>query len=94
MDINNHKTWPAAFTISGPELKEFTPAGKKVTLEEAQKAVGGYVTYMPMPGVKGYKMLVDEDGLPRGLPHNVFATLLAKQPVVGVALVVKSGMGW
>ena len=94
MDINDTKTWPAAFTISGPVCNEFTPAGKKLTLEEAQKAVGGYVTYMPMPGVKGYKMLVDEDGLPRGLPFNVLASFLAKQPVVGNALVVKCGLGW
>ena len=50
-----------------------TGKGGRLTLEEMQKAVGGYVEICL---VKGGQLVVNEDGIPLGLPVNEAATNL------------------
>jgi hypothetical protein len=61
-----------------------------LTLERMQAAVGGYIELVTLerrPQDKGRVCLfVNEDGLRAGLPGNVIASALAKQPIVGNAL--------
>ena len=66
------------------------PAGKKFTLEEMQGHVGGYIAPIPLPGKR--IMLVDEDGMPKGLPVNPTATEIAGQRIVGPVLVMPRTM--
>jgi len=46
--------------------------GKKFTLEELQKHVGGYIQLLP--GCGNTKILFDEEGLFKRLPRNLVAT--------------------
>jgi Domain of unknown function (DUF3846) len=64
--------------------QEVTPRwGKKFTLEELQKLVGGYIEPIKLPS--GY-MLVNEDGRGKRLPENALATKrlheIFKRPVI------------
>lgn len=70
-------------------LKAVYPKGEKWTLAELQAHVGGYIE--PIYRTKcapGNLMLVDEDGLSKGLPVNNRATLKAGRQIVGTALIV------
>lgn len=63
------------------------PVDIENTLDALQAAVDGYievVTLVPDVAV----MLVNEEGLMRGMPYNAFATLIAAQNIVGPALIV------
>lgn len=63
------------------------PVNIENKLEALQAAVDGYievVTLVPDVAV----MLVNEEGLMRGMPYNAFATLIAAQNIVGPALIV------
>jgi hypothetical protein len=62
-------------------------AGKKYDLAEAQGYVGGYVQRIRVGGKLA--MLVDEDGLPKGLPVNAKASALCGLVIVGPAMVIK-----
>jgi hypothetical protein len=65
------------------------PKGAKWTLEELQAHVGGYIEPLYRTHCQpGNLMLVDEDGLSKGLPPNNRATLKAGRPIVGTALIV------
>ncbi len=87
----------AVLILPGGQILEAHPAnGKKFTLEEVQKSVGFlgvlgsvYVTPIRLPARN--LMLVDEDGLAKGLAPNAEASLLAGQPIVGNAFVVPPG---
>ena len=64
---------------------EVAPAdGKKLSLAEMQKCVGGWIERVP---IKGGEMYVDEEGLLKGLPANGEASEIAGQHIVGNALV-------
>lgn len=63
------------------------PVNIENTLDALQAAVDGYieaVTLIPSNAV----MIVNEEGLLRGMPYNAFATLIAAKNIVGPALVV------
>jgi hypothetical protein len=69
--------------------------GKKgyLFLEEAQKLVGGYLQRVPIPMYTNPPfalMLVDEDGISKGLPLNHAATKLTgyTHTIYGSALIV------
>lgn len=66
---------------------------KKVTLEEAQAAVDGYVERVR---IKGGVMLVNEDGIAKHLEYNPVASTLAHGPILGDVLVLmgKARHGW
>lgn len=63
----------------------------KVSLEDAQKFVGGYVEVVSL-GKR--QMLVNEEGLLIGLPVNPEASQLAGQMIVGNALVLEGRAVW
>ena len=57
------------------------------TLEALQKAVDGYIEAVTLIG--GYAvMIVNEEGLLRGMPSNLTASAIAARKIVGPALVV------
>ena len=57
------------------------------TLEALQAAVDGYIEAVTLVPGKAV-MIVNEEGLLRGMPYNAFATLIAAKNIVGPALVV------
>lgn len=70
---------------------DYPPAGKAYTLEELQKAVGGYIEVVSLNG--GYIMVVNEEGKLHGLLRNQHATALLGSTwdhIVGNALVCQS----
>ena len=72
-------------------VEPYPPRGKTYTLEELQKAVGGYIQILTMPD--GKLMVFNEEGKLKGLPPNEAATrlmgsqLLPGDFIVGNALV-------
>lgn len=73
----------------------YRPKGSVYTLEELQAAVGGMIELVPLPagGLGGEAiMVVNENGISEGLKLNNLASSLAGQPIVGPALICKSGM--
>lgn len=57
------------------------------TLEALQKAVDGYIETVTL--IVGYAvMIVNEEGLLRGMPSNLTASAIAARKIVGTALVV------
>lgn len=66
--------------------------GKRpLTLEELQAAVGGYIEIVPI-NTQGYtKMIVNEEGLIRGLPVNAIATLhVGHSTIFGDVVLIKN----
>ena len=61
--------------------------GREPTLEKLQEAVGGYIESLPIPGSDMGVILVNEEGLLRGLGINEIASLIAGRPLVGNAVV-------
>ena len=57
------------------------------TLEALQTAVDGYIETVPLVADKAV-MIVNEEGLLRGMSYNAFATLIAARNIVGPALIV------
>jgi uncharacterized protein DUF3846 len=66
--------------------------GAKFRLEELQEMVGGYVERLRLPD--GFVMIVNEDGIPMGLPPNEVASQMARTNIVGDVVVLPRGMGW
>ena len=57
------------------------------TLKALQKAVDGYIETVTL--ISGYAvMIVNEEGLLRGMPSNLTASAVAARKIVGPALVV------
>jgi hypothetical protein len=66
------------------EKREISPS-----LEELQKAVGGYIRMVPFDSKSEViQMAVNEDGLRLDLPDNPVASLLSGQRIVGDAVVL------
>lgn len=59
-------------------VSEFKPAGKRITLEEMQKIVGGYIEMLHLDGRSKKVLVVNEEGKLKNLPINHKATLMAK----------------
>lgn len=75
------------------ELVQVVPAkGGKFSLEEVQEMVGGYVERVKL--AQGAVLLVNEEGIPIGLPPNARASGILGIPVVGDVVIVPRGMGW
>ena len=60
------------------------------TLEALQNAVDGYIETVPIRFISPDKavMIVNEEGLLRGMSHNPAATMIAGTKIVGSAIVV------
>ena len=65
-----------------------------VSLEKAQELVGGWVQVVQVPGNPAQQMIVNEEGLLENLPYNLIASSIAKQDIVGNAVIVTNGEGW
>jgi len=67
---------------------------EKPTLEEAQKFVGGLVEVIELNGKIPAQMMVNEEGLIYGLPHNEIASAMSKRTIVGKALILYGNARW
>ncbi len=71
--------------------------GQRFTLQELQAHVGGYIENVRLPAetkANGYTiriMYVNEDGRMQNLEHNLNASTIAGQDIVGNALVLFQG---
>lgn len=74
-------------TVTSTELKEELP------LSLAQELVGGFVELVPMPD-DTLQIMVDEDGLIKGLAFNGKASNIAGRPLMGTALIVTGKARW
>ncbi len=71
--------------------QEVHSQGKRLTLQDLQRLVGGYIQFIHL--ADGRWLAVDEDGKPKRLPMNVRATAMAALPgdcIVGTALVLSA----
>lgn len=66
---------------------------EEVTLEVAQKLVGGLVEMVHMPTSKG-QILVNEEGLLRQLPYNSNASQITGINLVGDAILLTENDRW
>ena len=64
------------------------------TLQEAQKIVGGLVELVRSPENPDWQVLVNEEGLIKGLPFNKEATELCGTGIVGPAIILKGDARW
>jgi hypothetical protein len=89
-----HKTRKKTGWVLSPEgetgnsnVEECPPAdGKRYTLEECQKMVGGFFQIVCLE--EKYIVLADEDGLSKRLPRNEFASYLYSKHLVGNVAVI------
>ena len=86
-----------------PKVKYITNADPRLTLEDAQNFIGGYVERVKL--IDGRRMLVDEDGKLKKLPINKEATDILNKSgtypfmynVLGNVIVIESNVrkgGW
>ena len=64
------------------------------TLKEAQELVGGLVQLVHSPEHRDWQILIDEEGMLKGLPLNEEATKLCATGIVGPALILKDNARW
>lgn len=85
------KTKTSSFLAAGVDAKsDWAFKGKKPTLDELQKAVGGYIEVVYLPN--SLVLVVNEDGLGMGLSMNVLASKMSQRPVVGPALLLSASL--
>ena len=76
-----------------------TERNGNITLKEARAEIGGYVELLIIPPKEGEQllpddeiaMLVDEDGLPKGLQFNRVASAVASMNIFGTAVLLTGG---
>jgi hypothetical protein len=64
------------------------------SLERAQELVGGLVEMVRSPTDPEIQILVNEEGLLRGLPFNEEASRLCDTGIVGDAIILKGEAKW
>ena len=74
-------------TIITTEFKVIEDKNDEPTLEDAQAFVEGWVE--PVWLSNGDLLLINEEGVMRGLPVNEIASVIARQPILGNAMVIK-----
>lgn len=62
---------------------------RKPELQDLQRAVGGYIEYVPIPAMPGLRMVVDEEGLLKDKKYNAMASEIAMRPIVGDAVIME-----
>lgn len=78
---------------SGEIIKKSVRNDYKLTLEDLQRAVGGYIETVGVTGdFAGRKILliVNEEGVIRSLEFNAHATSLVDYPIFGNCVVVRA----
>lgn len=81
---------PILMPVRGGDELVMPANGTDFKLREVQKMIGGYVEVVYLRD--GRIMLVDEEGLLKGLPLNRAASRMAGRPIVGNALVMPNDM--
>jgi hypothetical protein len=61
--------------------------GQEPSLEKLQETVGGYIESVAIPDSDTGVLIVNEDGVQKGLALNVEASLIARRPLVGDVVV-------
>ena len=74
-------------TIITTEFKVIEDKNDEPTLEDAQAFVEGWVE--PVRLSNGDLLLINEESVMRGLPVNEIASVIARQPILGNAMVIK-----
>lgn len=83
----------ATWIKSNGEMTQVVPSeGDKFTPQEVQKMVGGLVERLRLPG--RMVLLLNEEGIPKGLPLNPRASEMVGMEIFGDVVLVPSGMGW
>lgn len=87
------KLKPPCIVKTDGTVEEYNPEnGEEFTLEELQRAVGGYIEVVPFWGDPNSVMLANEEGLLIGLPINDKSMELVGKPLVGDLLVIPAEM--
>lgn len=74
------------FKVGAETSTTFNPSnGEAFTLEELQKAVGGYVQFAPQT-IPGVIIVCDEEGRMKGKEINKLASFVSNQLLVGDVL--------
>jgi hypothetical protein len=73
------------FKHSGEKLERSPVNGKNLELKEMQKLVGGYIELLSIMTDK--LMVLNEEGVLRGLPYNLAASILAGRDIVGDVII-------
>ncbi len=90
VDKRTGKAFPLPAVISGKgEITLFAPNTWPPTLEDLQTAVGGHIEYVPVPALPGLVMAVDEDGLLKRKPFNLYASEIAGRKIVGDVILME-----
>lgn len=71
-------------------VEPFRFKGAEPSLEELQRAVGGYIDLVRTPTLPGHIMVVDDEGIIKGKHLNQRATLIALRNIVGRVVVLPS----
>lgn len=72
-----------------------TPSGtirevQNITFDQAKDLVKGHITTIQNFGDKERMMLLDDDGIMKGLEYNLTASMLAKQTILGSIILLRS----
>jgi|TARA_R110000824_G_scaffold72141_2_gene184273 hypothetical protein len=67
---------------------------KAPSLERAQELVGGFVEMVRSPTDQDIQVLVNEEGLLKGLPFNEEASKMCDTGIVGDAIILKGDARW
>ena len=74
---------------SGEESELLPKNGTDFSLKELQGAVGGFIEIVHLGNDK--LLVVDEEGLLKSLRINAKASILARRPIVGTAVLCDNG---
>ena len=72
-------------------VTEIVPDKKDGTysLEQLQKAIGGYIELIKLPGVPNMIAIIDEEGrMKSNLKKNIVATMICGQDIVGNVCII------
>lgn len=65
---------------------------EKMGLKHFNSVVGGFIEYVRCPMFPDYVMIVNEEGLLKGLPENLLASALAVGRIVGPAILMPAAL--
>lgn len=71
------------FLSAEGEALALTTEKELPSLEELQRAVGGYIEFVPIPAMDDIVLVVDEEGLLKEKPYNKIASEIAGRVIVG-----------
>lgn len=71
------------FLSAEGEALTLTTEKELPSLEELQRAVGGYIEFVPIPAMDDIVLVVDEEGLFKEKPYNKIASEIAGRVIVG-----------